>query len=425
MENVISILSSFVADAVWCCAVVAALSLGCAVVWKWQDLAEGLKGEPKTFRAVFVAMLVVAATLFSKVDPNGAPPNLNAPLSGPAPTLLVGSPDEPVADIAKFAAINWTTNGVDLVLHRPESLATEAVEVTLAGSTNLVTATWEPFTNVVFAAGETNVAVRVDSAQLDAHSVSNMCFFAFINSGDKDEDGLADWDERFNLKIDPDDPDSDGDGMPDGWEWENGLNPGDPQDAWLDSDEDGLANLEEYGIGTDPREGDTDNDGLDDREEFGWIEPRGVFPDLSPDESTVYICSSPQGHVSQGVYPFSLPFPVRLCGRVCTVMTGILGGAFAIVLANMEIYSIFDQFQRFLGILTAGLGSLFFLGIFVKRVNGFGAIVGLVANYVVTFGLDICGFAHGPHLLLYGFFGLVVCLVVAPIASLFTPKGRD
>ena len=113
-----------------------------------------------------------------------------------------------------------------------------------------------------------------------------------------------------------------------------------------------------------------------------------------------------------------------LCGRVCTVATGILGGAFAIVLANMEIYSIFDQFQRFLGILTAGLGSLFVLGIFVKRVNGFGAIVGLVANYVVTFGLDICGFAHGPHLLLYGFFGLVVCLVVAPIASLFAPKGK-
>ena len=134
-----------------------------------------------------------SATLFSKVDPNGAPPNLNAPLSGTAPMLQIGAPDDSSADVAKFFAINWTTNGVDLVLHRPESLATEAVEVTLAGSTNLVTATWESYTNVVFAAGETNVAVRVDSAQLDAHSVSNMCFFAFINSGDTDEDGLADW----------------------------------------------------------------------------------------------------------------------------------------------------------------------------------------------------------------------------------------
>ena len=215
MENVISILSRFVADAVLCCAVVVALSLGCAVVWKWQELVEGLKGAPKTFRAVFVAMLVAAATLFSKVEQNGASPNLNAPLSGTAPMLQIGAPDDSSADVAKFFAINWTTNGVDLVLHRPPEFAVDAVEVTLVGSTNLVTATWEPFTNVVFAAGETNVAVRVDSAQLDAHSVSNMCFFAFINSGDSDEDGILDWDERFNLKTDPCSADSDGDGLDD------------------------------------------------------------------------------------------------------------------------------------------------------------------------------------------------------------------
>ena len=80
-----------------------------------------------------------------------------------------------------------------------------------------MTATWEPYTNVVFAAGETNIAVRVDSAQLDAYAVSNMCFFAFINSCESDEDGILDWDERFNRKTDLDDPDSDGNGMPDGW----------------------------------------------------------------------------------------------------------------------------------------------------------------------------------------------------------------
>ena len=262
MANFISILSSFVADAVWCCAVVAALSLGCAVVWKWQDLAEGLKGEPKTFRAVFVAMLVVAATLFSKVDPNGAPPNLNAPLSGPVPTLQVGSPDDFADDVAKFAAINWTTNGVDLVLHRPESRATEAVEVTLVGSTNLVTATWEPFTNVVFAVGETNIALRVDRAALDDHSVSNICFFVFINSGDADEDGLPNWHERFNLKTDPYEVDTDEDGLTDGEELVFGVNP-----SAADSDGDGLNDWDEFVVGSDPLEVDTDGDGLSDSEE--------------------------------------------------------------------------------------------------------------------------------------------------------------
>ena len=55
--------------------------------------------------------------------------------------------------------------------------------------------------------------------------------------------------------------DADGDQMPDGWEVQHGLNPQDPSDAALDSDQDGLSNLEEFYNGTDPRQADTDGDG--------------------------------------------------------------------------------------------------------------------------------------------------------------------
>ena len=108
-----------------------------------------------------------------------------------------------------------------------------------------------------------------------------------------------------------------------------------------------------------------------------------------------------------------------LCGKISTVAVGLLGGGFALVLANMEILSIYDQFQRFLGVLTGGLGCLFFMGVFMKRVNGFGATVGLVVNYAVCFALDQLQFAGKPHLLLYGFLGMVACLIVAPVASRF------
>src|SRR5262249_42588623 len=47
--------------------------------------------------------------------------------------------------------------------------------------------------------------------------------------------------------------DSDGDGMPDGWERRYGLNPHDFSDGSADKDEDGYSNLEEYLNGTDPR----------------------------------------------------------------------------------------------------------------------------------------------------------------------------
>ena len=109
---------------------------------------------------------------------------------------------------------------------------------------------------------------------------------------------------------------------------------------------------------------------------------------------------------------------ILFCGKVSTVAVGLLGGLFALWLANADIGNIYDQFQRFLGILTGGLGCLFFMGIFMKRVNGFGATCGLIANYIVCFGLDQLSFVGKPHLLLYGFLGMVACLVVAPIASL-------
>ena len=61
--------------------------------------------------------------------------------------------------------------------------------------------------------------------------------------------------------------DSDGDGIPDFWEAQYGLDPNDPADAVLDSDTDGLTNLQEFQQGTDPANGDTDSDGLTDGDE--------------------------------------------------------------------------------------------------------------------------------------------------------------
>ena len=87
---------------------------------------------------------------------------------------------------------------------------------------------------------------------------------------DDDNDGVNDDEDTFPLDpaetVDTDedgignnaDTDDDNDGMPDTWETENGLNPLDATDATLDSDGDGLTNLQEYQRDTDPNVSDTE-----------------------------------------------------------------------------------------------------------------------------------------------------------------------
>jgi outer membrane protein OmpA-like peptidoglycan-associated protein len=93
---------------------------------------------------------------------------------------------------------------------------------------------------------------------------------------DTDNDGVPDKVE-LDLGLDPLAGDSDGDGTPDGGEDNDGdgltngqevdnrLNPGDAGDAALDSDGDGLTNGREVGLGTDPHRTDSDGDGLSDK----------------------------------------------------------------------------------------------------------------------------------------------------------------
>jgi len=77
--------------------------------------------------------------------------------------------------------------------------------------------------------------------------------------------------------------DADGDGMPNVWEIANNLNPQDPSDAPLDPDADDLTNLEEYLAGTNPNNPDTDADGLKDGEEVNTYLTNPNNPDTDND----------------------------------------------------------------------------------------------------------------------------------------------
>ena len=87
------------------------------------------------------------------------------------------------------------------------------------------------------------------------------------------------------ITASPESTDKDGDGMPDQWEIQYGLDPNDPSDAALDTDKDGLTNLEEYkvknvyGKSTNPNSADTDNDSFADK-----IEMDGETSPVDPED---------------------------------------------------------------------------------------------------------------------------------------------
>lgn len=76
---------------------------------------------------------------------------------------------------------------------------------------------------------------------------------------DADDDGIEDTSEGF-YGADPQKADTDGDGVPDGYEvYELGSSP-----ALVDTDDDGLDDFLEAWVGTAPRNSDTDGDGATD-----------------------------------------------------------------------------------------------------------------------------------------------------------------
>ena len=107
------------------------------------------------------------------------------------------------------------------------------------------------------------------------------------NDPDSDNDGLGDGDE-IDIGTDPNNWDTDGGGVGDGVEWESdGTNPIDnPSDdniASNDDDEDGLTNGEEQVYGTDKDNPDSDNDGLPDGYEVNVVETNPLLNDTDSD----------------------------------------------------------------------------------------------------------------------------------------------
>jgi hypothetical protein len=162
---------------------------------------------------------------------------------------------------------------------------------------------------------------------------------------DSDQDGLPD-DLEIALGLDPFNPDTDGNGIPDGMEDGDrdglpnigevilGLDPLNPdtngngiRDGAEDFDFDGISNGDEIRLGTDPRKIDTDGDGVDDYTEIAEktdpnnprsAPPRRVasqtvsflnaLPETIPSEFEFALSSAPASYLNAILEPLSNEF---------------------------------------------------------------------------------------------------------------------
>ncbi len=229
--------------------------------------------------------------------------------------------------------IDWTGGSVEVSMESPDCAASECIK-SKASSGHLFSDipsnnTMGLWNMIAHNNGETNIEFTITvrfETDFDTNGVidskeywMNQALFTVDNDYDGMSNGL-----EIIIGTSPWDSDSDSDSMPDGWEWDNSLNPL-LNDSALDADHDGLINLQEYILGTNPQNNDSDGDQMPDGYE--------VMNDLDPLSNDAHNDPDFDGfdnivEYEQGTNPHGMDFnpagPLARIGIICiiTVVAG-------------------------------------------------------------------------------------------------------
>lgn len=105
--------------------------------------------------------------------------------------------------------------------------------------------------------------------------------------------------------------------------------------------------------------------------------------------------------------------------RIATLVVGTIGIFFALMMATLDIKSLWDEFQRILGLVIGGLGGVFLLGLLSKKAGSKDALIGLGGSLVVQV---VVAFTEPVHLLAYSATGVLSCLIFGYLSSWLTNK---
>jgi solute:Na+ symporter, SSS family len=107
--------------------------------------------------------------------------------------------------------------------------------------------------------------------------------------------------------------------------------------------------------------------------------------------------------------------------KILSYVVGTIATVVAAWLAKMPMRSLMETWTTIFSLCGAGFVGVYTLGMFTKRANGIGAMIGAIASVVVTF--FIAGYTP-LHWTLYTPLAIVTCMVVGYAASLLSPAPR-
>ena len=98
-----------------------------------------------------------------------------------------------------------------------------------------------------------------------------------------------------------------------------------------------------------------------------------------------------------------------------SVVVGLAGTGVAVLLARFDISSLFFLFQKLLGLISSGLVGIFILGIFTRRANSPGVLIGAAASFALLFYVTT---STDINFYLYAVIGIGTAVIVGYVASL-------
>ncbi len=105
-------------------------------------------------------------------------------------------------------------------------------------------------------------------------------------------------------------------------------------------------------------------------------------------------------------------------GKWLTAAVGFFGTGAALLMATTEIKSMFDMWSQLVALVLGGFGGVFVLGMFTRRANGWGALLGAVSSIGIAVAIKTY---TDLHFMAYGSIAVLSCVAIGYVSSLLLP----